>query len=441
VSTPNATDHYRYVRSFFSPEEIRRGLGLSILASAIGIVFYSQVTVGSLLFTGFALALGVSIPMMSVLTCTMPLASFAEIIGSWVVRRTGHRREVFMWGQIICRVMWIPVVLIPFVISDRHPDLRIATLFALLVTASVIGIAGGNAWNSWMGDLVPKAVLGRFWGIRQMLTVPSGLVAGILVGLYLDHHLGFGGYVAVVAVLLVFGIVDVLLFRWVPHPPVQTGRADHPLLDLIQLPLRDPRYRRIITFIACWTFASGLMGSYGMVFIKDSAYAGMSFTKGNVCIAIGGLFQMTAAYLFGRLADRWSAKKVLLISLLTSVTPPFYYLFADSQTTWPVFAAWCVGSVAWGGIFVVSVQMTFGAAPAKDRSVFLACYAAVMGIVTAAAFLAGGGIVKLLSGVEISAGPWVWRDLHILFVIVGLLRLACIIPLMRLEDNPHRVPG
>jgi MFS-type transporter involved in bile tolerance (Atg22 family) len=201
---------YRYLRSFFSEDQVRRGLGLTILASTVGAVFYTQAIVFSLLFAGFVLELGVGNPLMSLMAATLPLAAAAEIIMAYLIQRTGRRREFFAGGLIASRVLWLPIVMIPYFIGAQHPELRVVVLLGLLVVSSVLQVAGGNAWGTWMGDLIPQTVLGRYFGFRQIFTVSAALVTGILVGLYLDYHKGFGGFVTVVSVLLVFGIVKLL---------------------------------------------------------------------------------------------------------------------------------------------------------------------------------------------------------------------------------------
>ena len=425
---------YRYLRSFFSAGQIRRGIGVTILASTVGAVFYTQANVLSLLFAGYVLALGVSNLVMAFLVATLPLSATAEIVMAYLIQRTGRRQAFFTWGLILSRLLWIPIITIPFYIGPEHHALRLTVLFLLLFASSIISVAGGNAWGSWMGDLVPQTILGRYFGYRQVYTVLAPMLTGIVVGLYLDYHTGFGGFTVVVAVLLVFGVVDILLFRWVPHPPVRRRDEEHTLWEMLRLPLSDVRYRRVIVFFALWTFTAGLLAPYVGIFQRGSAYADMSFTTGNVYGAIAGVCLVVTSYFWGRLADRWSGKKVLTTCLLIAATPPFYYLFATPGHTWPILLAMAIGNVGWGGVFVVNVQMIIGMAPARDRSMYLACQSAVIGLVTTVTYLAAGVIVKLLDGVEVAVGPFVWRDLHLLFLISGVARLACLIPLRSLDE-------
>ncbi|HUV39645.1 MAG TPA: MFS transporter, partial [Planctomycetota bacterium] len=415
--------------------QIRRGLGVSILAGAVGAVFYTQAGVLSLLFAGLALELHVSNPLMSVLVATLPLAATAEIVMAYLIHRTGRRQEFFAWGLILSRLLWLPIVLIPYYVPAAHPQLRVTALFALLMLSSVLTVAGGNAWGSWMGDLIPATVLGRYFGFRQIFTVLTQMLTGVLVGVYLDYHTGFGGYVAVISMLLVFGIVDVVLFWWVPHPPMQRRDEKHTLIEMLRVPLADARYRKAIAFFALWTFTTGLLAPYIGIFQRGEKYAAMSFTTGYVYGAVAGLCLVVTSYYWGRLADRWNAKKVLFICLLIAVPPPFCYLFATPERTWPILLAIALGNVGWGGIFVVSIQMIIGLAPAKDRSMYLACQSAVMGVVMTVTYLAAGGIVKLLANVTWTVGPYTWRDLHILFLISGVLRLACLLPVKSLETK------
>jgi MFS family permease len=474
------TDNYRYTRRFFTPDEIRRGLWVVTLAGSIGSVFYTQATVGTLVFTGFVMALGATNAIIGLLTTILPLARTAEIVSSYLMQRTRMRFEFFTWGLISSRLLWLPIILVPFYIGPEHPRLRLEVMASLCIISAILDVAGGNAWNSWMGDLIPGNMLGRYFGNRQIYTVGVPLVAGIVAGLFLDQYRGlpsekqFQGYVEVVCVVLVFGIVDILLFRWVPHPPMKVVAEAHPFLNMIRVPLRDRNYRNLIILLSFWTFAICIAGPFWWVFVKGPEYVNMSYTSAFVLTAVVGVFQMAASPLWGKLADHWSAKKVMVVCTVLASLPCFVWPFVKADFTWPIYAGWIVSAIGFGGLFVVSVQLIIGMTPPQDRSTYLACQSAILGVVTTLSFLVGTGLVKLLQPVEIhlpdmssvwrsldaASGhflfvvrslfanpprhpeiplqplPYVWRDLHLLFIMSGVLRILCLIPLARFKDVP-----
>ena len=238
---------------------IMRALWLSVLAGAFGGAFY-QLTIG-VIFVGFALALGASNRQIGFLTSTMALGSLAQLFGSYLIQRTGHRRRLFVTSLLISRSLWLLIILVPLVIPEELAGWRIPMVFAVLLASNVLHALGANAWMSWMGDLIPQDVRGRFFGTRQAVAAATGMATGLLAARYMDwweagtvagsreHFLGFatlfGG-----AVLL--GMLDILLYRFIPHPEVHREAGSLSFARRLRGVLGNRRFRRLI-FLFAWT--------------------------------------------------------------------------------------------------------------------------------------------------------------------------------------------
>ena len=426
----------------FTDSQVRKGLWLSIFASSLGVLHYGLLAPTSLLAVGFMLALDVDKFWIAVLSATLPLSRVMEIVGSYLTHRTGRRRQIFAWPLISSRMLWVGIVLVPLLLGSqwtfdaaKGTAVLLPTLFALLLTSSLLTWIGANAWLSWMGDLIPEQIRGRYFGVRQVCEVVVSTAGMLLVGWYMGEHPIYGQYVVVFCILVFFGVADVLLFLRVPHPEVTVSRDEGEIRRMFLLPFRDRRYRQLMLFLGTWMFGSGLLHPYMWVFIKSNDYLGLTYMFGAVSMAIGGSCRAGTSYVWGLLGDHWSARKALLLCVLVSVTPPFYYLFATPTSKLPIYLAWAIGSVAWSGIIVLAFRYTIALAPPRQRSMYLACYSAMMGLVGTAAYLCAGGLVLLLNGIEIPVGPWVWGDLQVLFCIAGVLRGLSLIPLFRMDRD------
>ena len=418
----------------FTDGQVRRGLWASIAASSLGVMHYRLLWPTGLLSVGILLTLGVTKFQIAVLTATLPLSRCAEIIASYAMQRTGRRRELFTWTHIVSRLLWVALVLTWYVRAEYLPW-RLPILFAILLASSLLAWTGANAWLSWMGDLIPTHARARYFGFRQIFEKGFEIVGGLCVGWYLGTRPPYGQYIIVVCVLVTFGVLDILVFRFlVPHPVLAPTRRRGQLKDLITIPLRDRKYRKLVLFLATWTFAAGLLQAYIWVFIKGEAYLNLSYLFGYTNLAIAGVCLMGMSYFWGRVGDRWQPRRALTVCVLMGVTPPFYYAFATPTFVLPIYLAWAIGSMAWAGIMVFSYQYAISMAPAAERSVYLAFQSAVLGLVGAAAFLAAGGIVWLLQWVTL---PWGLCDLQVLFCLTGVGRLLSLIWVSRM-DNMHR---
>jgi len=98
-----------------------------------------------------------------------------------------------------------------------------------------------------------------------------------------------------------------------------------------------------------------------------------------------------------------------------------------------------VGSVAWAGIFIYTFQYGISMAPTKERSMYLAFQSAALGLVMAGSYFISGGVVKLMEGMEpIHVGPYVWKDLQLLFCLAGLGRLLSLTALIRMPGASRK---
>ena len=427
----------------FTDGQVRRGLRVSFLATALGSVYYQLLQPASWLVVMLLTFLGASKVSIGILAATMPLARFCEVLAAWSMQRTGRRRELFTWAHIVSRLLWIPLVL-TCLLSVDHAAWRTPLLFVILLVSGLLTWLGSNAWLSWMGDLIPPNIRGRYFGTRQVFETGTRILATFAVAKYLAYvgEPGAAHYITIVCALVTFGVLDILVFRfWVPHPVLRPTRERMPLTTLLRFvstPLRDRRYRRFVVFIATWMFASGLMGPYIWVFVNGRDYLGLSAMFNFEVQLVSGFFYMLASFVWGHMGDRWPVRRLLALCVLISVTPPFDYLFATREATWPIYLAWTMGTVAWAGIFVYSFQYGISLAPARERSMVLAFQSAVLGLVGALAYLAAAGLVKLLEGMEpVRVWGYAWTDLQLIFCLAGVGRLLSLIPLSRMEAAPR----
>ena len=141
-----------------------------------------------------------------------------------------------------------------------------------------------------------------------------------------------------------------------------------------------------------------------------------------------------ASYLWGRVVHLVGNKFVLGVSFLVAAVGPLLYVFTSPERTWPVLLAFIIGSAGWAAIFMLSMNMSIALSSRKERSVYLAWFAAVTGLVTAGAYVLGGYLADWLEPVAFSLFGFRVAHLQVLFILSGLLRASCILPLLAVHD-------
>src|SRR6185369_7173973 len=104
----------------------------------------------------------------------------------------------------------------------------------LILVMHSLGAAGGPAWLSWMADIVPERVRGKYFSRRRQWGILSAIPAAWIAGWLLDRpevtQATNGSLITLTwcAVIFlcsaIFGIIDIAMFHWVdeipsrPHP-------------------------------------------------------------------------------------------------------------------------------------------------------------------------------------------------------------------------------
>ena len=174
-------------------------------------------------------------------------------------------------------------------------------------------------WVSWMADLVPGRIRGRYFSRRSQLGQLIGVIVTLLMGFVLDRAEARGAdwLLKIVCGALgmgaIYGAIDFLLF--VKVPDVQRVKPDPTvnLAAMLRQPLRDRNFRRFLGFTTTLAFATGYIGQFVWLYLFDIVKA--SNTQANAMLVFGPLvILMLSGPLWGRVIDRFGRKPVLLIA-------------------------------------------------------------------------------------------------------------------------------
>jgi len=129
--------------------------------------------------TAWALYLELPPMLIGVLGALPFTAQLVHLPASWFTRRIGGR-TVALWTIGLARQSVLPLAALPFL----PLELRVKQgVFLVCASASAaLAVAGNNAWTSWMGELVPSSVRGRYFGRRSALCAFAAVCASLPVG-------------------------------------------------------------------------------------------------------------------------------------------------------------------------------------------------------------------------------------------------------------------
>jgi len=170
-----------------SPSEVQRGLLLSIWEGAVANIHISITGAigGSVFLSGFALLLGANNFQIGLLGALPFIGQLMQFLSAYLEARFANRRAIVLFSALAGRSIWALLLCLPF--TGWPTEWQLAVFFIALGCSYGLNGMAGNAWLSWMSDLVPPDRRGRYFGLRNTVAGISAMVSIYGAGLILDY--------------------------------------------------------------------------------------------------------------------------------------------------------------------------------------------------------------------------------------------------------------
>ena len=385
--------------------------------------------------TAWALYLELPPLLIGVLGALPFAAQLVQLPAAWVTQRLGSRRAA-LWTIAVSRQLVLPLALLPF--APLSLGAKQMVFLGCTLLSSGLAVAGNNAWTSWMGELVPGALRGRYFGRRSALCALAATAFSLGAGLVLDRARTFGHAGAALCgltlVASVTGVATTLLLR---RQAPAGGSVPQPasMRDALS-PLRDWRAKRLLSFQAAWSWASGLAAAFYPLHMIGNLR--MGFARMALYTAGVAAFRMLSAPLWGRFLDRRGARGVLLCCSVLLGISPFFWLAATESCLWPLAVDAAVCGIANAGLALATFSLPIQLSPAKDRSFYVGLLAATGGVFAGLGSAAGGALVHVLPDAWSLFGRALMSS-HALFLAGAVARLFASLLALRVVERPAEV--
>ena len=406
-------------------QQQRKGLTNSLL-DAVFASIYANLT-GGVFLTGFALLLGASAFQLGIIAALPFLANIFQLLGSYLVENWGHRKKFTVLLASGSMTIWAVIILLGLILFwlKLHFDSR--WLILLLPISFVLASLAGLSWISWMSDLVPASIRGRYFGRRNMFSGLTGLIAAILAGQLLDlFHQGYLGFYLVFLIAILARTVSVYFLNRVPDlvPIEKTAKINY--RQLLFKSWQNRNFRKYVIFAIIWGASFNLPGPFFAVYMIRDLHLNYSFL--TLLTAMTALMDLLGQRYWGIISDRVGNRPVMLINGLITVSVPLVWMFTGSHPMsllilLPIIHLYSGFSLA--GFNLCNANLLFHLVPKKQNTVFFAVSSGATGLIIAIVTIVGGVIAKYVTpltlfGVEALSG------LKILFALSFLTRLLAI---------------
>lgn len=277
---------------------------------------------------------------------------------------------------MLARLLWIGVACIGLLLP-LPSSTAIYAMLAMYLLISLLESIAGPAWWTWMADLIPRRIRGRYMATREIISTVFRLAGFVIVGIILDIAISIDGQgilrapasaalqpilkYTICGLFILAGLLGlpVLLFRRVrevlpsvndmPRAQVlnpdsgapldqsmlNVRESDLSLFSTLARVLLDPWRIKSFRYFAISTAVLMFGANISAMYLVRNALNNIGFSKLStnaiflIFGAIGGLLTLKA---FGRLVDRFGRNPVLIISAIGTVFTILPWAFITRNT-------------------------------------------------------------------------------------------------------------
>lgn len=241
-----------------------------------------------------------------------------QLLSIWLVRHFNNRRGI----TVICSLLARTPLLIIGLLILVFKSIPVETIIFILFFHYFFGSVAGPCWNAWMKDVIPEKELGSYFSRRTshttLLNIVLGLATAFVVDYTKNHRITaeINVYAGLFIAGGIAGILSALFLSATPEPMgrVTTGN----ILSILQRPLRDHNFRRLLVFNSAWVFALNIATPFFVVFMMKKMGLSISYIIGLTIIS--QICSILTIRMWGRFADRYSNKSII------AVCAPLYIL-------------------------------------------------------------------------------------------------------------------
>ena len=326
------------------------------------------------------------------------LAETVKVPAAYAIERYGKRKRIAFYAFVGTRLSVLGLVAIALLFDTR---LGIILLLATIVLKSTFGAVAGAAWTPMVRDLVPSERMGGFFARRQKLTVglsiPLSLLAGWFVARWADRFSGreLEGYAILFLIGFLAGLTG-LYFVWrTPEPAMPPLVEPTAFKEIMTTPFRDENFRNLMLFLGSWGFAMSIATPFFTVYLLTRI--GLDMATVIQLTVLSQVANVAFVEIWGRLADRYSAKSVLSISGPLVLGTTILWLFTlmpepHRFTMGLLVVIFLLRGMSMAGVSLATGTIAMRLAPQGRGTAFLAANSFVVAIAGASGPLLGGAI-------------------------------------------------
>jgi len=346
------------------------------------------------------------------------LANVFQLLTINAAKHIASRRNLLVWANLLQVLVWIPIILVPFIAKDN-----LYLLLALVSISTIIGQFMQPIWNSYMGDIVPDNERGRFFGRRNFWVGIFTLLSTVSAGLVLNHYSGLNplaGFAIIFAVAVVARLISAYYKSSMSDVAMQKSSSEEFSLWQFIIKMNRTNYGIFVLYITLLKFAVYIATPFFAIYmLRELGFSYWQFAAVTSSSLVSSFLFMT---LWGRFIDWKGTRRVLAITGYLVVLVPILWVvagtgWAGTSLFFMLIAIEAFSGIAWAGFDLSAANFIFDSVRPEKRIRCIAYYNLFIG----AGIFLGTALGSFV--VEHFHGMFSFSSILIAFIISGTLRL------------------
>jgi len=357
------------------------------LCGALWAVYGPNATPAAALFSGFALSIGITEAQVAFLVSLTALVGLWELFAFYLSRALARNRRL-MVGIGIVEITAASLVILAGLVQPQYRFLSVA---GLLVLAYAIGHTNSPPFNSWLSNVLPEEIRGRYTGGRMFVVSIATMVYIYLASTWLDwQNKTYFAFAVIFGIGWIAGVLGYLLLLITPYPQAEEEPREAFWHSLF-VPLRNRPFVVLCIYMISWTIAGSMAGALFGVYMINR----LKLPYGTIAIYTNiALAMMMVGYLVsGNIAQRYGSKPLTQLLIIPGAAVPAMWAFCTAETyMWILPVASFVNGFCLSGLSVAATNLLYKVLPrGEGNAVYFGGWSA--------AVAAGAAIGPFIGGV------------------------------------------
>jgi len=421
-----------------SDNSLRKSLNFVILGITFGIVFFN-VTTGSPV-AGFAKAIGFGDLMYGVMLALPVLGGVAQVFASYFLEKSKKRKLIFLISGFLHRLPWALIAILPLILG-KGSYILLFFLILLMTISSISNSFTNVSFWSWINDLVPMHIRGRFFSRRATISTIVGMLSGLAIGKYLDLHNNLKGFSIIFVFAAIMGMLDIGCFFFVKDIPMKNQKQQIDLKMMFISTLKNDYFKKFMFFFVIWNFGLSIAGPYfNMYMIKNLKMSYFDIIL--LTQIVSNIVTIITLPYIGRVVDKIGNRPMLLLAAsLLSLLPVVWCFTNENNYKYLVTLISIFAGMLWPIIDMSNNNLILKLSDQTQTSMYVGVinmFNAIFG--TAIPIILGGYLIEdIAPHVVAFAKNYMHLNIatyHVAFFLSGFLRFLAVIYLKKNVKEP-----